>query len=89
MWNMSNKSMILGQSGLGKSTLVNTLFSTHLVDPKVTPVPADGAKQTTEIRQVSYCMSLPLPTCIYMIFSNLHFLCSRGGEWCENEVEYY
>ncbi|KAI8902706.1 Septin-type guanine nucleotide-binding (G) domain-containing protein [Globomyces pollinis-pini] len=40
--------MVVGRSGLGKSTLVNTLFSSHIVDSKgVSP------KQTTEISTVT------------------------------------
>lgn len=34
--------MVVGRSGLGKSTLINTLFASHLVDPK-------PPRQTTEI----------------------------------------
>ncbi|KAJ3276129.1 cell division control protein [Terramyces sp. JEL0728] len=36
--------MVVGRSGLGKSTMVNTLFATHLVDSK-----GVSQKQTTEV----------------------------------------
>ncbi len=35
--------MVVGRTGLGKSTMVNTLFASHLIESK-------GVKQTTEIR---------------------------------------
>ncbi|KAI8908422.1 Septin-type guanine nucleotide-binding (G) domain-containing protein [Gorgonomyces haynaldii] len=40
--------MVVGRSGLGKSTMVNTLFATHLVDSKKT------VGKTTEIATVSH-----------------------------------
>jgi septin family protein len=40
--------LVVGRSGLGKSTLVNTIFASHLVDPK-TP-----GGQTTEIVNTSH-----------------------------------
>ncbi|KAJ3324891.1 cell division control protein [Boothiomyces sp. JEL0866] len=50
--------MVVGRSGLGKSTMVNTLFATHLVDSKgVSP------KQTTEVTTTTasnYCLTLVL-----------------------------
>lgn len=41
--------MVVGRSGLGKSTLINTLFASHLVDSKM---PVHGG-QTTEIVNTS------------------------------------
>jgi septin 3/9/12 len=41
--------MVVGQTGLGKSTLVNTLFASHLVDSKGRTEPDLGARSTTEI----------------------------------------
>ena len=38
----------IGRSGLGKSTMVNTLFATHLVDSK-----GMASKSTTEIATVT------------------------------------
>jgi septin 3/9/12 len=40
---------LAGQTGLGKSTLVNTLFASHLVDSKGRTEPDLGARSTTEI----------------------------------------
>ncbi|KAI8921515.1 Septin-type guanine nucleotide-binding (G) domain-containing protein [Entophlyctis helioformis] len=41
--------MVVGRSGLGKSTLVNTLFASHLVESK-----GLSPRQTTEIHTVSH-----------------------------------
>lgn len=43
----------IGRSGLGKSTLVNTLFATELVVSK-----GVSSKQTTEIATVTNCIAL-------------------------------
>lgn len=43
------KELTTGQTGLGKSTLVNTLFASHLVDSKGRTEPDLGARSTTEI----------------------------------------
>jgi hypothetical protein len=59
-----------GQSGLGKSTLVNSLFTAHLMDPVPTPVQEEGVSVTTEIRSVSY-RTPPFGLCDG----------SDGGEW--------
>ncbi|KAJ3077349.1 cell division control protein, partial [Quaeritorhiza haematococci] len=41
--------MVVGRTGLGKSTLINTLFAAHLIDSKATKKAADSPRQTTEI----------------------------------------
>lgn len=46
--------MLVGQTGLGKSTLLNTLFASHLIDSKGRLKPSDTPKQTTEISPVSH-----------------------------------
>ncbi|KAI9203639.1 Septin-type guanine nucleotide-binding (G) domain-containing protein [Polychytrium aggregatum] len=46
--------MVVGRTGLGKSTLVNTLFASHLIDSKATKKPSDPQRQTTEIMTVSH-----------------------------------
>ncbi|KAJ3131063.1 cell division control protein [Physocladia obscura] len=48
--------MVVGRSGLGKSTLVNTLFASHLVDSKgLLKTNENGVPiQTTEIQSVSH-----------------------------------
>jgi len=45
--------MVVGQSGLGKSTLINTIFSSHLIDSKARIVADEPPRQTTEIQVVS------------------------------------
>ena len=44
----------IGQTGLGKSTLVNTLFASHLVDSKGRQTPHESPRSTTEIEAVSH-----------------------------------
>ncbi|KAJ3205938.1 cell division control protein [Entophlyctis luteolus] len=48
--------MVVGRSGLGKSTLVNTLFASHLVDSKGLLKTNESGQplQTTEIQSVSH-----------------------------------
>ncbi len=46
--------MCVGQTGLGKSTLVNTLFSSHLIDSKGRKRPDEPIRQTTEISGQSH-----------------------------------
>ncbi|KAI9216786.1 GTP binding protein [Blastocladiella britannica] len=46
--------MLVGQTGLGKSTLLNTLFAAHLVDSKGRTRAADPPRQTTEIVPVTH-----------------------------------
>ncbi|KAI8620771.1 Septin-type guanine nucleotide-binding (G) domain-containing protein [Chytriomyces sp. MP71] len=48
--------MVVGRSGLGKSTLVNTLFASHLVDSKgLLKISENGQPiQTTEIQSISH-----------------------------------
>lgn len=43
-----------GQTGLGKSTLINTLFASHLVDSKGRFAADEDVRQTTEIHPVSH-----------------------------------
>ncbi|KAG8624707.1 hypothetical protein KVT40_007774 [Elsinoe batatas] len=44
----------VGQTGLGKSTLINTIFASHLVDSKGRMNPAETIRSTTEIHPVSH-----------------------------------
>ncbi|KAI9330319.1 cell division/GTP binding protein [Obelidium mucronatum] len=48
--------MVVGRSGLGKSTLVNTLFASHLIDSKGLLKTNESGQplQTTEIQSVSH-----------------------------------
>lgn len=46
--------MMVGRSGLGKSTLVNSLFSSHLVDSNGRTKAEDPIEKTTEIKTSSH-----------------------------------
>lgn len=46
--------MVVGQTGLGKSTLINTIFASHLIDSKGRLDTEDVIRQTTEIQAVSH-----------------------------------
>ena len=43
-----------GQTGLGKSTLINTIFASHLMDSKGRLAADEPVRQTTEIHPVSH-----------------------------------
>lgn len=45
---------LAGQTGLGKSTLVNTIFASHLIDSKGRLTPQEPVRSTTEIQTVSH-----------------------------------
>ncbi|EIW66093.1 hypothetical protein TREMEDRAFT_35603 [Tremella mesenterica DSM 1558] len=45
--------MVVGESGLGKSTLINTLFETKLYQPKVIPLPGQERPKTVDITSIS------------------------------------
>ncbi|GAB1744369.1 hypothetical protein NU219Hw_g1649t2 [Hortaea werneckii] len=44
----------VGQTGLGKSTLINTIFASHLVDSKGRLNPSENTRSTTEIHPVTH-----------------------------------
>lgn len=44
----------VGQTGLGKSTLINTIFASHLMDSKGRLEPTEHIRSTTEISPVSH-----------------------------------
>ncbi|KAG6899805.1 hypothetical protein C0993_006628 [Termitomyces sp. T159_Od127] len=46
--------ILVGQTGLGKSTLVDTLFASHLIDSKGRLAADEPVRQTTEIQAVSH-----------------------------------
>ncbi|GAA5996370.1 septin CDC10 [Rhodotorula paludigena] len=46
--------IVVGQTGLGKSTLINTIFASHLIDTKGRFEPDEPIRQTTEIQAVSH-----------------------------------
>lgn len=45
--------MVVGESGLGKSTLINTLFETRLYGPKQLPGPGADRGKTVQIESIS------------------------------------
>lgn len=47
-------SRITGQTGLGKSTLINTIFASHLIDSKGRLTPDEPVRSTTEIQTASH-----------------------------------
>lgn len=49
--------MVVGQTGLGKSTLINTIFASHLIDSKGRFISDEPVKQTTEIQTVSHLIT--------------------------------
>lgn len=62
--------LIIGQTGLGKSTLVNTLFASHLIDSKGRQAVDDMEKQTTRIEAVSHGKK--------QFFNTLKAFCCQG-----------
>jgi septin 3/9/12 len=46
--------IVVGQTGLGKSTLINTIFASHLIDSKGRLESQDPVRQTTEIQTASH-----------------------------------
>ena len=51
--------MRAGQTGLGKSTLINTIFAAHLIDSKGRLTVNEPVRQTTEIQAVSHGIPCP------------------------------
>lgn len=51
---MTRWSKHVGQTGLGKSTLINTIFASHLIDSKGRLESDEPVRQTTEIQGVSH-----------------------------------
>jgi septin 3/9/12 len=51
---LANFSISPGQTGLGKSTLINTIFASHLIDSKGRFAADEPVRQTTEIQAVSH-----------------------------------
>ncbi|KAF8759623.1 GTP binding protein [Rhizoctonia solani] len=49
--------MVVGQTGLGKSTLINTIFASHLIDSKGRFDHDEPVRQTTEIQTVSHVIA--------------------------------
>ena len=51
---LANQASPSGQTGLGKSTLINTIFASHLVDSKGRLEPNEPIRSTTEIHPVTH-----------------------------------
>lgn len=49
--------IVVGQTGLGKSTLINTIFASHLIDSKGRLESDEPVRQTTEIQAVSHVIA--------------------------------
>ncbi|KZW00586.1 septin ring protein [Exidia glandulosa HHB12029] len=49
--------MVVGQTGLGKSTLINTIFASHLIESKGRFESTEPVRQTTEIHAVSHVIA--------------------------------
>ena len=55
-----------GQTGLGKSTLINTIFASHLIDSKGRLESDEPVRQTTEIHPVSHGTFVLIVTVIHI-----------------------
>ncbi|KAG8796758.1 cell division control protein [Ceratobasidium sp. 428] len=49
--------IVVGQTGLGKSTLINTIFASHLIDSKGRFEHDEPVRQTTEIQAASHVIT--------------------------------
>ncbi|KIO25077.1 hypothetical protein M407DRAFT_244215 [Tulasnella calospora MUT 4182] len=49
--------IVVGQTGLGKSTLINTIFASHLIDSKGRLEHDEPVRQTTDIQAVSHVIA--------------------------------
>lgn len=56
----AQRSLLVGESGLGKSTLINTLFNTRLYPPKEPLPPSAERPQTVAIESISAGRPIPL-----------------------------
>ena len=75
--------MTLGQTGLGKSTMINTLFASHLIDSKGRFESDEEVRQTTEIHPVSHGKPP-----ISLRRQGVDATDSHCGEWCEVKAQY-
>ena len=53
-WRADPADVHTGQTGLGKSTLINTIFASHLIDSKGRFDADEPVRQTTELHPVSH-----------------------------------
>lgn len=75
-WNIDSFS--IGQTGLGKSTLINTIFASHLIDSKGRLTVNEPVRQTTEIQAVSHS------TLVHKLF----LICSDRGKRSSSTSQY-
>jgi septin 3/9/12 len=69
---------VLGQTGLGKSTLINTIFASHLIDSKGRFEADEPVRQTTEIHPVSHGTFIFLPSTSHSSF-NIYLVITENG----------
>lgn len=58
----------VGQTGLGKSTLINTIFASHLIDSKGRLQSDEPVRQTTEIQAASHGESRSFLYCLFWVW---------------------
>lgn len=76
-----------GQTGLGKSTLINTIFASHLIDSKGRLEADEPARKTTDIQAVSHGKVLTQREVVLSLaFSDTTL--SHSRKWCSTEVEH-
>jgi ABC-type sugar transport system ATPase subunit len=78
----------VGQTGLGKSTLINTIFASHLIDTKGRFAADEPVRQTTEIQAASHGMYCLFVDCFYEDGLTLCVPLSYCRERCKAEVEH-
>lgn len=66
--------LLTGQSGLGKSTLMNTLFKSKVSRKSVLATAQEKIPKTIEIKSISHGMALLNPsTLLYLVFFSFSF----------------
>ena len=61
-----------GQSGLGKSTLINSLFMTDIYEDSTYPDPVIRMPQTTQVRSYALVLRSRLATSVVSIIASSH-----------------
>jgi septin 3/9/12 len=69
---------------LGKSTLVNTIFASHLIESKARLLADEPPRQTTEIQTVSHCnvlhsYTIPFFFFFFFFFTNTSAVIEENG----------
>lgn len=68
----------LGQTGLGKSTMINTIFASHLIDSKGRFEADEPVRQTTEIHPVSHGRHFSLSLFFVLILTHATVITENG-----------